>query len=98
MTSVCDASDANMKAPQDEYLKTALGVLAFERHSRKEEGLCLMAQAGLPASRDSAGCLGPLPGSATRFPDTAGCRAPRGPPDGAHADSSSLSAPPVPPA
>jgi hypothetical protein len=27
MTNVCDASDADMRAPQNEYLKTELGVL-----------------------------------------------------------------------
>jgi hypothetical protein len=29
MTNVYDASDADMRAPQDEYLKTELGVLAL---------------------------------------------------------------------
>src|ERR1043166_436075 len=58
----------------------------------------LMAKVGLPASRDSAECLEPLPGSATRFPDTSRYRVPGGRPGGVHADPSSRAAPPAPPA
>jgi hypothetical protein len=59
-------------------------------------GQYFTAKVDLPASRDSAECLGPLPDSASRFPDTCGCPAPRGHPDGVHADSSSLCAPLAP--